>query len=54
VRILLIETLWSKLKEGGIIILVENGSPKGSRFAHDFRSFLLSKKEARVIAPCPH
>jgi len=55
-RALIIETLWQRVRPGGVMILVEPGSPKGFRFVHDFRQWILEKPrdEASIIAPCPH
>ncbi len=38
------------------MVLVEPGSPKGFRFIHDFRQWVLKKNrnEANLFAPCPH
>jgi len=38
------------------MILVEPGSPKGYRFVHDFRQWIVekSREEANIVAPCPH
>ncbi|EGR28141.1 mitochondrial ribosomal protein s22, putative [Ichthyophthirius multifiliis] len=56
-RLVIIDSLWNKLKKGGLIVFVENGSPKGFRFAHDFRKYILEEKKDEkplIIAPCPH
>jgi ribosomal protein RSM22 (predicted rRNA methylase) len=36
-------------------VFVEPGSPKGFRFIHSFREWILAKErtEASIIAPCP-
>ena len=51
----MIEALWSRLKENGIFIIVEPGSPKGFRFVNSFRDWVLAKdrKEACIVTPCP-
>lgn len=38
------------------MILVEPGSPKGFRFVHDFRQWIVEKSrdEANIVGPCPH
>jgi len=41
--IIIIDTLWNFVKEDGFIIYVDNGSPKSSRFCHDFRDLILKK-----------
>ena len=53
---LIIESLWEKVIPGGFMVLVEPGSPKGFRFIHDFRQWVLKKNrnEANLFAPCPH
>ena len=53
---MLMEALWSRVKDNGVLVLVEPGSPKGYRFVMSFRDWILSKdrKEATIIAPCPH
>lgn len=55
-RELLIEALWSRVRDNGVIILVEPGSPKGYRFVMSFRDWVIAKdrKEASILAPCPH
>jgi len=53
---MVIEALWQRLKDKGVIIVVEPGSPKGFRYVHAFREWVLAKSrsEASIIAPCPH
>jgi ribosomal protein RSM22 (predicted rRNA methylase) len=55
-RLLVIEALWSRLKDEGVIIVVEPGSPKGFRYINAFRDWVLAKdrKSASIIGPCPH
>ena len=55
-REMIIEALWQRVKDGGIMILVEPGSPKGFRYVHDFRNWIIAKErsEACIVAPCPH
>lgn len=52
----MIEALWSRLKDNGVFVFVEPGSPKGFRFVHSFREWVLEKErsEASIVAPCPH
>ena len=53
----MIEALWSRLKDDGVFVLIEPGSPKGFRFVHSFREWILKTKtreEANIVAPCPH
>jgi len=55
-REMLVEALWSRVKDNGVFILVEPGSPKGYRFVMSFRDWVVAKdrKEASIIAPCPN
>ena len=55
-RLLVIESLFTRLADDGIMILIEPGSPKGFRFVNDFRNFVVEKtrEEACIVAPCPH
>ena len=56
-REMLIEALWHRVKDNGVFVLVEPGSPKGFRFVNSFRDWVLSTKqrsEASIVAPCPH
>ncbi len=57
IRLLLLETLFSRLKDDGVLVVVEPGSPKGYRFIHDLREWVINtrtREEASIIAPCPH
>jgi len=40
---MILEALWGRLKDGGIIVVVEPGSPKGFRYVHSFREWVLAK-----------
>lgn len=40
-REMLMEALWSRVKEGGVLVLLEPGSPKGYRFVMSFRDWIL-------------
>jgi ribosomal protein RSM22 (predicted rRNA methylase) len=55
-RVLVLQALWSRLKEGGALIVVEPGSPKGFRYIHSVREWVLAKdrNEASIVGPCPH
>ncbi len=55
-RVLIMEALWSRLKENGVLVFVEPGSPKGYRYVMSFRDWILEKErsEACIVAPCPH
>lgn len=50
------ETLWERVREGGLFVYVEQGSPKGFRFLSSFRNWIIEKprEEASIVAPCPH
>jgi ribosomal protein RSM22 (predicted rRNA methylase) len=56
IRLMLLETLFNRLKDNGVIVVLEPGSPKGFRFIHDLREWVISKprEDASIIAPCPH
>ena len=53
---LVLESLWEKLKSGGILVVVESGTPRGFRFIHDTRKHFLEKfgENLSIVAPCPH
>jgi len=53
---MVIEALRDRLKDGGVILVVEPGSTKGFRYIHSFREWILAKNrdQATIIAPCPH
>ena len=53
-RALVIEALWQRLKDNGVFVLVEPGSPKGFRFVHSFREWIIAKdrSEASIVGPC--
>lgn len=53
---MIIEALWQRLKDNGVFIFVEPGSPKGFRFVNSFRDWIVAKDrtEASIVAPCPH
>jgi ribosomal protein RSM22 (predicted rRNA methylase) len=56
-RQLIVEALWQRLREGGVFVVVEPGSPKGFRYVHSFREWVIKTKtreEANIIAPCPN
>lgn len=55
-RLMILDALWSRVKDGGVLILVEPGSPKGFRYVHAFREWVIAKsrEEAVIVAPCPH
>ena len=55
-RLMLLDTLFTRLNDNGILVVVEPGSPKGYRFIHDFRNWIVEKPrdEASIVAPCPH
>lgn len=55
-RLMVLEALWGKVKDGGVMLVIEPGSPKGFRYIHSFREWIRVKErnEAQIIAPCPH
>lgn len=55
-RLMLLDTLFSRLQENGVLVVIEPGSPKGYRFINDLREWVIAKsrEEASIIAPCPH
>lgn len=55
-RLMVLETLWNRLSNEGVLIVVEPGSPKGFRFITDIRKWVIEKgrEDANIIAPCPH
>eukprot|EP00928_Gymnodinium_smaydae_P089131 TRINITY_DN73134_c0_g1_i1.p1 TRINITY_DN73134_c0_g1~~TRINITY_DN73134_c0_g1_i1.p1 ORF type:complete len:610 (-),score=83.42 TRINITY_DN73134_c0_g1_i1:65-1894(-) len=53
----LIKQLWNRLSPGGVLVLLEQGSPTGFRFMHHTRELLISRIGAdnfHFVAPCPH
>ena len=55
-RQMVIDALWQRVKDGGVLLVVEPGSPKGFRYINSIREWVLDKprEEASIIAPCPH
>ncbi|CAG9481578.1 mitochondrial ribosomal protein S22 precursor, putative [Plasmodium vivax] len=56
-RNLYIKNMWDRLSVGGILIVVESGTPTGFRMIHSIRElFITELKHNRFhfIAPCPH
>lgn len=55
-RQMIIDALWNRVKDGGVMVLIEPGSPKGFRYVNDFRNWVVAKSrdEANIIGPCPH
>ena len=53
----LVKRLWSRLRPGGVLVLIEPGTPTGFRFMHHTRELLISRVGAEhfhFVAPCPH
>jgi ribosomal protein RSM22 (predicted rRNA methylase) len=48
------ELLWNKVKVGGMLVFAEPGTPKGFRFIHDFRSYVINKNNGIILSPCSH
>lgn len=56
-RIIVLDQLWNLVADKGILIIVDNGSPKGFRFINDCRQYILGSKKTdnpSIIAPCMH
>ncbi|SOV22995.1 mitochondrial ribosomal protein S22 precursor, putative [Plasmodium sp. DRC-Itaito] len=56
-RNIFIKNLWNKLLKGGIIIIVENGTPTGFRMLHAIREMFicdLKYDKFHIVAPCSH
>ena len=43
-RQLVLEALWQRLNDHGVMLVVEPGSPKGFRFIHSFRDWVIKTK----------
>lgn len=53
----LVKQLWGRLTPGGVLVLLEQGSPTGFRFMHHTRELLISRigpEKFHFVAPCPH
>eukprot|EP00931_Biecheleriopsis_adriatica_P049982 TRINITY_DN28923_c0_g1_i1.p1 TRINITY_DN28923_c0_g1~~TRINITY_DN28923_c0_g1_i1.p1 ORF type:complete len:574 (+),score=99.47 TRINITY_DN28923_c0_g1_i1:27-1724(+) len=53
----LVKQLWSRLRPGGVLVLIEPGTPTGFRFMHHTRELLISRvgpDNFHFVAPCPH
>lgn len=46
--------LWERLERGGVLIIIEPGTPLGFEYIRRARAQLLGQPEASVVAPCPH
>ena len=55
-RMLILDALWQRVRDGGVLLVVEPGSPKGFRYVHAVRDWIIdkSREEAVLVAPCPH
>jgi ribosomal protein RSM22 (predicted rRNA methylase) len=60
-RDLLINSLYSKLRPGGVLVILDCGTPTGFRYIHRIREQLIIKqkeiksdKNWHIIAPCSH
>ena len=57
-RDMLIKNLWNnRVQKGGILLLVERGTPTGFRFMHHIRELFISEigvDNFHFVAPCPH
>jgi len=53
----LIKQFWNRLDPGGVMVLIEPGTPTGFRFMHHTRELLISGvgvEHFHFVAPCPH
>lgn len=53
----LVKRLWARLRPGGVLVLIEPGTPTGFRFMHNTRELLISRvgpENFHFVAPCPH
>ncbi|CAA9987166.1 mitochondrial ribosomal protein S22 precursor, putative [Plasmodium knowlesi strain H] len=56
-RNLYIKNMWSRLSTGGILIIVESGTPTGFRMIHSIRELFITElkyDKFHFLAPCPH
>ncbi|AFZ80381.1 mitochondrial small ribosomal subunit Rsm22 family member protein [Theileria equi strain WA] len=56
-RSLLVKNLWNRLNIGGMMVIVEPGTPTGFRIIHSLREMFISqlkKGNFHFVAPCPH
>jgi len=56
-RNILIKNMWNRLNEGGILVVLERGTPTGFRMIHAAREVFigeLGEGNFHFVAPCPH
>ncbi|EUD66212.1 hypothetical protein C922_03407 [Plasmodium inui San Antonio 1] len=56
-RNLYIKNMWNRLSTGGMLIIVESGTPTGFRMIHSIRELFITELKYdrfHFIAPCPH
>lgn len=56
-RDMLIKNLWNRLNPGGVLVLIERGTPTGFRFMHHTRELFLEEvgvEHFHFVAPCSH
>lgn len=56
-RHMLLRNVWNRLNHGGILVLVERGTPTGFRVIHAVRELFISELgigKFHFLAPCPH
>ena len=55
-RDLLVKNLYSRLAPGGVLVIVDCGTPTGFRFIHRIREqFIVEKNlDCHIVAPCSH
>lgn len=56
-RDMLLRNLWNRLSAGGVLHLVEKGTPTGFRLIHSARELFIKElgiEKFHFVAPCPH
>ncbi len=56
-RDMLVRNLWNRLNPGGMLVMVERGTPTGFRFMHHLREVFIEEigvEHFHFVAPCPH
>jgi ribosomal protein RSM22 (predicted rRNA methylase) len=56
-RDLLIQNLYSRLRVGGILVVIDCGTPTGFRYIHRIREQMILKQPENswhIVSPCPH
>jgi len=53
----LVKQFWRRLAPGGILVIIDHGTPTGFRFIHHMRELFISSigtEHFHFVAPCPH